>query len=119
MRRHLKGHKAEPFSLEALGDDNWVEDVMDSYYNCEWSRVKSDKQLTAERVVTFDMLEDVVVDQTSRTMHTLGRAVTGKTLFSLRQFEGEEDSLTVQRHRQSEAQLRKYANMASKVIQGL
>ena len=90
--------------------------MVDSYYNRLWSRVKSSQQLTAERVVTFDMLEDVVADQTSRTMHTPGKGVSGKTLFSLQQFEGMEETLTIQNHKLSEAKLRKYANMASKVI---
>ena len=62
VRRYLKGQNAKPFTLEALGEDNWVDDVMNSYYSFQWTRVKSSQQLTAGKVVTFDMLEDVVAD---------------------------------------------------------
>ena len=88
VKKHLERRKASPFTLERLGDEGWTEDVMASYYSRYWTRVKSGPQLMAEKVLVFDLLEEVVEDQTRKDQFVSSKDRQGKVLFSLSQFEG-------------------------------
>ena len=79
--------KWDPFELGSLGAEGWAAEMAENYRNLKWTRLKSASQLQANKVVLHDLLDDILQDQTTRTMAVASKGTYGKVLFSLDKFE--------------------------------
>ena len=113
----LKNKKAEPFELSRLGEEKWTEKVMDSYYRKKWTRVKNGTHLESNLIRTYDLLEDIVADQTSKSEIEKKKSQRGKILFSIPDYRTDVEKNTVANQTLPDLKLRRYAKTATKIIE--
>ena len=80
-----------------------------------WTRVKNVEQAVNQRVMVFDVEQDLLTDKNLKQIRKDSVRQTRTLLFDPESFKAMEDELTIQNHELSREQLLGYAKTAAKI----